>query len=162
MKELLDRLAQYNLFNYLLPGALFAVLVGKVSSFRLLQDDVLTGLLVYYFCGLVVSRIGSLGLEPCLRWCSFVTFAPYKDFVLACQKDAKLEVLSEANNMYRTLCALFLCLGGVAAFDRLAYYFGVSRDIQKFMLLTSLLFLFALSYRKQTDYVRRRVSAHRS
>ena len=37
-------------------------------------------------------------------------FAPYKDFVRACDRDPKLELLSEQNNMYRTLCALFLAL----------------------------------------------------
>ena len=160
MKELLDRLAQYNLFNYLFPGALFAVLVSKVSSLRLVQDDVLTGLVVYYFCGLVVSRVGSLFLEPCLKWTSFVKFAPYRDFIRVCQVDPKLEVLSETNNMYRTLCALFVCLGAVALLDGLARYFGISRNVQTFALLSSLLFLFAFSYRKQTAFVRQRVSAH--
>lgn len=160
MRELLDRLSQYNLFNYLLPGALFAVLVEKVSTFRLLQDDIVTGLLVYYFTGLVVSRIGSLMLEPLMKSCHFVTFAPYREFVRACAKDAKLEILSEANNTYRTLAAAFLCLGLVAAGDRVAYWLGVSREAQKLIVVGLLFVLFAFAYRKQTAYVRQRVQAN--
>lgn len=159
MKELLDRLSQYNLFNYLLPGALFAVLV-EVSSFRLLQDDIVTGLLVYYFTGLVVSRIGSLMVEPLMKWCHFVAFAPYREFVRGCVKDAKLEILSEANNRYRTLAAAFLCLGFVAAGDRVAYWLGVSREAQKLVIIGLLFVLFSLAYRKQTAYVRQRVQAN--
>ncbi len=107
------------------------MLVEKVSTFRLLQDDIVTGLLIDDFTGLVVSRVGSLILELLMKLFSFVSFAPYKDFVCACVKDAKLEVLSEANNTYRTLAAAFLCLGLVAAGDRVAYWLEISRGAQK-------------------------------
>jgi hypothetical protein len=160
MKELLDRLSQYNLFNYLLPGALFAVLIEKVSTFRLVQEDIVTGLLIYYFTGLVVSRVGSLILEPLMKLFNFVSFAPYRDFVCACVKDTKLEVLSEANNTYRTLAAAFLCLELVAAGDRVAYSLEISRGAQKLVVLVLLFVLFAFSYRKQTAYVRQRVEAN--
>lgn len=160
MKELLDRVSQYNLFNYLLPGALFAVLVEKVSTIRLVQDDIITGLLIYYFTGLAVSRIGSLLLEPVLKRSKFVRVAPYRSFVLACAKDVKIEILSEANNTYRTLAAVFLCLGAVAAGDWVAHWLGVSREIEKLIVVGLLFVLFVFAYRKQTAYVRQRVEAN--
>lgn len=106
MKDLLDKLSSYNIFNYLLPGVLFATFVDWLTSFHLIQKDPVIGAFLYYFLGSVVSRIGSQFVEPLFRWFNFVAFAPYQDFVLASKADPKIEVLSEANNMYRTICAL--------------------------------------------------------
>ncbi len=64
MKELLDRLSSYNLFNYLLPGVVFAIVAKSVTSYNFLQDDIFVGAFTYYFIGLVVSRVGSTILEP--------------------------------------------------------------------------------------------------
>ena len=108
MKDLLDKLSSYNLFNYLLPGVLFAAFVDALTPLKVLQKDIVVGMFVYYFLGSVVSRVGSLFVEPILRKTGFVKFAPYEDFVKASKADPRLEILSEANNTYRTLCAMFL------------------------------------------------------
>ena len=67
MKELIDKLSTYNIFNYLFPGVLFAYILSKVSSYDLIQKDLVTGVFLYYFIGLVISRIGSLFIEPFLK-----------------------------------------------------------------------------------------------
>src|SRR5258708_39583652 len=67
MKELLDRLASYNLFNYLLPGVVFVVLAEQVTSYSFIQDDIVIGGFVYSFMGMVISRVGSLFLEPLFK-----------------------------------------------------------------------------------------------
>jgi hypothetical protein len=72
MKDLLEKLSSYNIFNYLLPGVLVAVLGTAVSSFHLLADDIVVGVFLYYFY---------LVLEPLLKWARIVRFAPYTDFV---------------------------------------------------------------------------------
>jgi len=118
MKDLLDKLSSYNIFNYLLPGILFAVFVDDMTSFHILQNDIVVGVFVYYFFGSVISRIGSLLIEPLLRKWGFVKFAPYEDFVRVSKADPNIEILSEANNMYRTICSLMLCVGVVALYDR--------------------------------------------
>ena len=110
IKDLLERLSSYNVFNYLLPGVLFAAIGDKLTTYTLLHDDMVVALFVYYFYGLVISRLGSLIVEPLLKRSRFIRFAPYKDFVATSRVDTKIEILSEANNMYRTLCALFVCL----------------------------------------------------
>ena len=97
MKDSLDKLSSYNVFNYLFPGVVVAALGTAVSSFRLVVDDIVVGVFVYYFYGLVVSRIGSLILEPVLKRLKIVRFAPYADFVAASTVDDKLETLSEQN-----------------------------------------------------------------
>ena len=91
MKDLLDKLSSYNIFNYLLPGVLFAAFVDSLTSFHLVQKDPVVGAFLYYFLGSVVSRVGSLFVEPLLRRFNFVAFAPYEDFVRASKEDPKIE-----------------------------------------------------------------------
>lgn len=159
MKELIDKLSSYNLFNYLLPGTLFAVLAEHVSTFKIIQSDIIVGLFLYYFIGLVISRIGSLVIEPVMRKTSFVKFAPYKDFVSVAKKDPKLEVLSESNNVCRTLCALFLTLGAVKLFEVVTQLLGLSAVARLFVVFALLFALFAFAYRKQTAYITQRIEA---
>ena len=110
MKDILSKLSSYNLFNYLFPGIVFVIAAGKLTHYSLIQQDIVIGVFLYYFIGLVVSRFGSLVIEPILRKTSFLRFANYGDFVAASKKDEKLELLSEVNNTYRTLCSLFTLL----------------------------------------------------
>ena len=124
MKDLLDKLSSYDVFNYLFPGVLFAAAGTFLTSYSLLMDDVVVGVFVYYFYGLTISRVGSLVLEPLFKRSRFVRFAPYEDFVAASRVDADLKLLSERNNMYRTLsltsfCLLLLCISDSAALHEL-------------------------------------------
>jgi hypothetical protein len=90
MKEFLDKLSSYNLFNYLLPGIVFVVLSEALTQYSLVQDDIVIGIFLYYFVGLVISRFGSLAIEPMLKRVSFLQFAEYKEFVAACKEDEKI------------------------------------------------------------------------
>lgn len=157
MKDLLDKLSSYNVFNYLFPGVVVAALGTTVSSFKLLIDDIVVGVFVYYFYGLVVSRIGSLILEPVLRRLKIIRLAPYADFVAASSVDEKLETLSEQNNVYRTLSSAFLCLVGLVVADWLLARFPSFSTYGLQIGVLLLLALFIWSYRKQTQYVAERV-----
>ena len=161
MKELLDKLSSYNIFNYLLPGIVFVVLAGKLTHYSLVQPDIVLGAFLYYFIGLVISRIGSLVIEPTLKKLSFVKFAKYKDFVAVEKSDPKLEILSESNNTYRTLSAMFLLLIALKIYEKGSSYLpGVAKwDTELLVVLLFLMFLFA--YRKQTRYITQRVEANK-
>lgn len=158
MKDLLDKLSSYNIFNYLLPGVLLAVIVSAITSFKLLQDDLLTSPFVYYFLGAVVSRVGSLVVEPAMKRYGFISFAPYDDYVSALKNDPKLEILSETNNMYRTLCALILLVTVVYLYDLASLYHPFFKTLVPAMVILLLLALFLASYKKQTAYIVKRVS----
>ncbi len=161
MKELLEKISSYNLFNYLLPGVLFAVIADTVTSYRFLQSDLLVGVFVYYFFGLVISRVGSLIIEPLLKKASFVEFAPYEDFLAASQKDAKLEVLSEVNNMYRTFCSLFVLIALLKFYELSAMRSPILASLSGYLLMGALLILFLFGYRKQTQYITRRIESRK-
>jgi hypothetical protein len=158
MKELLDKLSSYNLFNYLLPGVLFASLASKLTRYSFIQSDIIVGVFVYYFIGLVISRVGSLIIEPILKKSRFVKFTEYEDFIFASQQDEKIELLSEANNMYRTLCSLFLLLVVLKGYQQVEVWVPVLANWNGITLIFMLLIMFLFAYRKQTTYITRRIN----
>ena len=157
MKELIDKLSSYNIFNYLLPGALFAGLGEKITTYSLVHENFIIGLFLYYFIGLIISRIGSLTVEPFLKWIRLVKFADYEDFVKASILDSKIELFSELNNMYRTLCSLLVALILYKIYDGVVEFQSWNPDTRDLIFLIGLLALFLFSYRKQTKYVVKRV-----
>jgi hypothetical protein len=160
VKDLLDKLTSYNLFNYLLPGTIFVACAERVTRWRFDQDNVVVELFVYYFIGLVISRFGSLLLEPILRRSGLIKFSDYKDFIKACSVDSKIEVLSEQNNMFRTLAATFASLLVFKLIDLFAQWLGLSDRSGHLLAFAGLFVLFVSAYRKQTAFVRSRVEAN--
>lgn len=160
MKELLSKISSYNLFNYLFPGVIFVVMVNKVTRYSFIQADIVIGLFLYYFIGLVISRFGSLVLEPILLRISFLKFADYKDFVAVSKKDEKIELLSEVNNTYRTLCSLFVLLLLLKGYERIEDGFVFLKDYVGLIVLALLSAMFLFSYRKQTLYIMKRIKAN--
>jgi hypothetical protein len=162
MNDLLSKISSYHLFNYLLPGCLFAAAASKFTDHQFIQQNLVLGLFLYYFYGLVISRLGSLALEPFLRWIRFLSFAEYSDFVSACKEDPKIDMLSETNNMYRTLCSLLVTLVLVWVYSQVELRWTAVRKWYLPLSVLFLLALFLLSYRKQTKYITKRVMANLS
>ena len=150
MSELLQKLSTYNIFNYLFPGVVFVILLNRYTGINLAVDDVILGMFLYYFFGLVLSRIGSILIEPALRCTKIVEFSDYARFVRASKLDDKIELLSEVNNMHRTIIAMLVVLLAIS----------ICNGSVTCLLTTSLLgivTLFVLSYRKQTSFITKRI-----
>lgn len=160
MNELLSKLSSYHLFNYLLPGCLFAVVATHLSHYQFIQQNLILGLFVYYFYGLIISRVGSLFLEPFLKWIRFLKFAEYGEFVAASKKDPKIDELSETNNMYRTLSTLLILLVLLQGVVSLEQKWPSLRLGELPALIFSVFALLLFSYRKQTAYITKRVEAN--
>lgn len=158
MSEILDKISSYNIFNYLLPGILFAVMADTLTTYSLIQEDIFVGIFVYYFIGLVLSRVGSLVIEPILKKIKFVKFAPYDDYVKASKEDALIETLSETNNTLRTMCSLFVFMLGLLILDGIASSNPTVAESAPYVVAVLLLVLFLFSYRKQTKYIFDRVN----
>ena len=161
IKNILSKLSSYNLFNYLLPGIVFVVLANKFTHYSFIQQDIVIGLFLYYFIGLVVSRFGSLVIEPLLKRLLFLQFADYKDFVAASKSDEKIEMLSEVNNTYRTLCSLFIILLLLKLYEKICGRYTFLKEWDAIGLAVLLLVMFLFSYRKQTNYIKKRINASR-
>jgi hypothetical protein len=160
MNELFTKLSSYNLFNYLLPEVLFAILASESTGYQLIQREIITGVFFYYFLGMVFSRFGSLVIDPVLVRVSFIKFADYKDFVIASKKDAQIEVLSEANNTYRTLRSLFSLLLMLKFYSKIEAKFPFLKGWNATILMVLLFVMFLFAYRKQTSYVVKRIKAN--
>lgn len=161
MKELLDKISSYNIFNYLLPGILYVVLLSEFSEASLIQEEIIVGAFLYYFIGLVISRIGSLIVEPLFKKLKFLKFEEYSEFIIACEKDPKIETLSESNNMYRTLVALFISLLFSKLYVFLSIKYQWSINTAFYVLAILLLTMFIFAYRKQTNYITKRIKHHK-
>ena len=157
MKDFLTKLSSYNFFNYLFPGVIFAYLGSKITRYSCIQEDLVVGAFVYYFIGLVVSRFGSLVIEPVLRAVSFVKFGDYEDYVAACKKDEKTDLFSEINNSYRTLVSVFLLILLLKAYESFEAWSCFLTKWNTLILIVLLLATFLFSYRKQTAYISKRV-----
>src|SRR3989344_6850633 len=160
MNELLGKITSYNLFNYLLPGVLFVVMLDKFTDFSFTQENIVIGAFVYYFAGLIISRFGSLILEPILKKLSFIKFAEHQDFVFSSKQDPKVETLLEASNMYRTFAAMFLLLLLFKLYNFLSVKFPILNESSIYILIALLLVMFLFSYRKQTEYISKRVKVN--
>ncbi|MBL1419567.1 MAG: hypothetical protein COC24_003565 [Alphaproteobacteria bacterium] len=158
MQELLNKLTSYNIFNHLLPGIVFAVISSKFTTYDLVQSDIITGVFLYYLMGLIISRIGALIIEPLLRKISFIKLVSYNDFIVAAKKDDKIEVISETNNMYRTFSSLFAVLLFLKAYEFAENAIPFIKETRATIAIVLLLALFLASYKKQTNYIAKRVN----
>jgi len=150
MSELLQKLSTYNIFNYLFPGVVFVILLNRYTEINLVVDDVILGMFLYYFLCLVISKVGSFLREPALRCTKIVQFSDYARFIRASKLDDKIELLSEVNNMHRTIIAMLVVLLAIS----------ICNGSVTCLLTTGLLgivTLFVLSYRKQTSFITKRI-----
>ena len=157
MQDIFQKISSYNLFNYLLPGVLFVAVLEKFTPYSLSQENLIVAAFVYYFVGLVISRFGSLIIEPILKKVSFLKFNDYADFISASKNDPKIETLVEASNMYRTFSAMLLLLFLAKFYEFIEYRFPVVESWSLYILLFLLLLMFLFSYRKQTRYISKRI-----
>lgn len=157
MKELLDKLSSYNIFNYLFPGIVFCYLSNDVTGYQLVSSDIVTGVFFYYLMGLIISRVGSIIIEPLLKKLKIVHFASYSEFIEASKNDPKIEVLSENNNMFRTLISLFFLLIVFKLFFIFETICPLIIEFRWLIISLVLIFLFILGYRKQTNYIVNRI-----
>ncbi len=156
-EKVLEKISSYNLFNNLLPGAVYCFLINKFFELNFCSGNIVENLFIYYFTGMVISRIGSLVVEPISKKIKLVIFVEYGEFLNASLKDDKIDILSETNNTYRTMLALSIALLITKLYIFISYKFEWISSGTPVVITVGLVLLFMFSYRKQTEYIRRRV-----
>ena len=160
LAALFGKISNYNILNNLIPGAILCVVFKYLVGYDFMSVGTLELIVIFYFAGMINSRVGSLILEPLLKKVKWVTFRDHHSFVEAEQKDRKINSLVEVNNMYRSIISV--------AFTALLvklYYAGVEQhwdfgNVSEWILLVTMLALFACAYRKQTKYIVSRIDYH--
>jgi len=160
MNDLIKFVDEYKIFNYLVPGVVVTCLVGDGSFLRKVENlNIFIEFFVFYFVGLIISRMGSLLVENLLKRSKLVKFADYSDYIEASKKDEVIGKLSQENNTYRTYIAAFLVIGAFNVVDRTVGGSTINTR-ESWLFLTGTLVLIVvmvLSYRKQTEYVVKRI-----
>jgi hypothetical protein len=159
MKEVIEKLSSYNIFNYLFPGIVFVSFLRLVTHWDFSQSDIIVGAFIYYFIGLIVSRFGSLVIEPIFKKIKLLIFTEYKKFINASVKDPKIEILSEVNNMYRTLTSVLVLVSLLKLYEYLELNIQWLEAKTPYLLIVFLLITFVFSYKKQTTYIVNRVNS---
>ena len=155
IKEFADKLSSYNLFNYFFPGLIFVVILKETTNYNLYQKDLLIGAFLYYFIGLIISRIGSVLIENFLKHkkIDFVKELDIIKLLKAFKADHKIEIFFEVCNMYRTITAMFLLLILIKGYEIIIKNLIQHNSLLYIILeiLGFMIFLFA--YKKQNKYV---------
>ncbi len=157
MKEIIEKISSYNLFNYLLPGTVYVGVIRKTTKIDVLDDDILVTAFLCYFIGMIISRVGSLLIEPLLRQTGFLKFKEYEDYIEASKRDEKINTLSEQNNTFRSITAMTILIAITIPYDSLRNYYDSLQLWDVWVLITGVLVLFLFSYRKQTKFIVRRI-----
>mgnify|MGYP004670832119 FL=1 len=164
LTQIVEKISSYNIVNNLYPGILFVYVLKIVFGTNLLSNNWVENLIVFYFAGMVLSRIGSIIIEPIMKKIKIIKYTPYQDYVKASSIDPLVDTLSETNNTYRTLLSTFICafvykLGASINEVCLKNKITFLQENKDWILLTLLILLFVFSYVKQTSYVRKRVES---
>ena len=104
----LARLTKYEWLNKLLPGVFFVLFGNALKCPMLSPENWIESFGVYILWGELSSRIGSIVIEPLLKFARVVRFAEYADYQKANKESCDM-LLSNAN-FARTLCSLGLLL----------------------------------------------------
>lgn len=160
LSAVLGKISNYNILNNLIPGAILCVIFKYLVGYDFMNVGTLELIVIFYFAGMINSRIGSLFVEWILKKIKLVTFRDHHLYVAAEQKDKKMNSLVETNNMYRSMIS-------VAFTALIVKFYHVAVDLQwnfgnvsEWVLLVALLVLFAMAYRKQTKYIVSRIDYH--
>ena len=164
LAQIVEKISSYNIVNNLYPGILFVYVLKIMFGTNLLSNNWFENLIVFYFVGMVLSRIGSIIIEPVMKKINIIKYAPYQDYVKASSIDPLVDTLSETNNTYRTLLSTFICvfmykLGASINEICLKNEITFLQENRDWILLALLILLFVFSYVKQTSYVRKRVES---
>ncbi len=160
IKILFEKISPYDIFNNFFPGIVFCSIIKQISSISFSSEGILEKLFLYYFIGIVISRIGSNIIEPLLKKIKIIEFITYNEYIAASKKEPFIKVLSEKNNIYRTVIAMSIVIIGVKLYDLILGYISNNywfSDLILLIIFVAIAILFIFSYRKQTNYIKERV-----
>jgi len=86
-----------------------------------------------------------------------IRFADYSKFLKAEEKDNKISIFVLVNNMYRSFIIVFLFNFIYLLYLILQNNFLFCAFMSKLLYISFFFFLFVYSYKKQTEYIRKRV-----
>lgn len=157
--EIIEKITSYNIFTNLLPGAVFVYAADRYYNTGFISDDLLVNVFVFYFFGLLIGRVGSLLVELPLKYLGLIRKNSYGQYLDAEKSDAKIAILLEARNTYRSFVALCLLLLILSVYQYAELQFPRISEWRGLIAAFFLGVLFLVSFLKQDKYISDRVRA---
>lgn len=157
MEKLIEKISGYNLLNNIVPGSIFCYIMENLLGVSILKNDIILNLFLFYFTGMISSRIGSIIIEEPLKYFEFIKFEPYDQFISASQKDQKIEIMSETNNTYRSISGMCILLLICNIYIIISKKISCLNSYTSIIIIISVFILFIISYKKQTKCLTNRI-----
>lgn len=157
MSNFIERLGSYQIMTNLLPGVFLGMALKLLLGIVIPMESIGEEIIVYYFIGFVINRISSLIVKPVLEKCKFIHQAPYPAYYKAAKIDSKIDVLSETNNYFRALLTSSLLLIAISIVRISIWKIEWIASNWKWISIVSLVIVFLFAYKKQTEYICKRV-----
>lgn len=157
IEDIIQKISKYNILNYLLPGVLYCIFAKHLCDFNIIQENLFLGIFLYYFIGMLISRIGSILVGPILKKLNIVNYKEYDKYLNASKTDEKIDTLSIENNLFRNLIALFTILIVTKSLVILKIKSGYQILYYEFILFGIFVIIFVIAYRKQTNFINKRI-----
>lgn len=155
MEKIIEKLEIYEFINYIFPGVIFGTIFTKIMHKNFFDSNIVIAIIQYYFVGLVLSRIGSILIKNILEKLKVVNFEQYEEFFKCGKKDDKVDLLQREANQFRTYIATFICLFVIEG-----YLCIINKTFYEIILLFIVLtIIFIISYKKQIDFIIKRINA---
>ena len=114
-------------------------------------------LIFVYFLGMLISSIGSF-MERLFLIYGLITRPPYEDYLHAEQVDPKIIILSSQASVFRNLTGMFIITTVFIMISELTEYIPeINAGIVRFIGFLVLALLSFFSWKKQVDYIKRRI-----
>lgn len=161
MDGMVNKISAYEVFNVLFPGVLVTAYCLWVFDIQAVVDGILSigvATCAAYMVGVLVSRIGSLVIEPIAKKTGLVRWLA--GFYAAEKKDKKIAVLLKDMNMYRTLCSgTWICYIATIVAAFCLKTITPCLYLELIIGLTLTMVVLILSYRKQSQAIQNRIIA---
>ncbi len=154
MDRIIDKIDKYNIFTNIIPG--YLLLIFNIYYFEIGVLNIGEQIIISYFVGQTLSRLGSIIGQKILFKFTKEKGESYDKYIIASEKDSKIEILMQERNMCRTFCVLFvICIIEIL----LTKIISISsiNDIILIILLIIFLIIYAISFCKYNKYITDRV-----
>ncbi len=159
MEKIIDKVSNYHIFNYIVPGVLFLLLCKNYLYINLNEEKLIYFFFVAYFVGIIISRISSLITEKIIYFIFKIKKETYEDYIKSSKKDEKIEILMQDGNMYRNLCTMLLIAVIIKIIKLFKLHLLINREITIILTFLLLISIFVSSYIKQIKYIISRIKA---
>lgn len=166
MSELLSKISSYNLYNYLLVGFVYNLLLCHYTQLGYVDESIFNTLIVCYVMGLFIAKLASLFIEPLLRklhWGNkkFLKWHNKNEYIEAANNDPMIPCILEEANLCRNFIACFMLFFLSILYEEyLSKY--VDRKNVDYLFYAFMLVVFVFSYRKKVAQISNRVDKNRS